>query len=115
MCYFPLMGRLNREIEGEVANYFTLRKGFLINISDTNEADRVNSLTEAFCQKCQQKCTASPLTISLGEVRRELRGSGLSAVGPIGVNKLTECPLYQAFQPKQDTQTLPDQTPPRTG
>jgi hypothetical protein len=109
------MGRLNREIEGEVADFYTLRKGFLINISDSNEADRVSSLVEAFCQKCQEKCTASPLVISLGEVRSELRGSGLSAVGPNGVNNLKQCPLYQAFQPKQDTPISPDQNPSSTG
>lgn len=90
------MERLNKEIENEVAEFYTSRNGFLVNISDGDESDRISGLIDGYCDDCGLCLAGSPV-ISLGEVMWKLRGSGLFAVGPIDVKDKKSCPLYKEF------------------
>ena len=90
------MERLNKDIENEVAEFYTSRNGLLVNIGDPDESERISSLIDRYCDDCGLCLAGSPV-VSFGEIRRELRDSGLFAVGPIDVKDKESCPLYKEF------------------
>ena len=96
------MGRLSREIEVETEEFYASRNGFLVNISDFGEAERISSLIDDYCQSCQ-KCLAGNTPISLGEIGWQLRGSGLSAVGLLEIRNKEQCPLFLALHTSEPT------------
>ena len=96
------MGRLSREIEGETEEYYASRNGFLVNICDFKEAERISRLINDYCQACQ-KCLAGSPVISLGEIKWQLRGSGLSAVGLLEIRNKEQCPLFLGLHTSEPT------------
>jgi hypothetical protein len=91
------MGRLSKEIERGATELFEREEGILINISESNEANRVSSLFGKYCDECGN-CLASIPVISLGEVDSSLLGSGLFAVGVSGIKDKKECPIVKGIE-----------------
>lgn len=88
------MGRLNVEIEQETIDYYKSRNGILVNICEGNdEVLKEVKMIESYCDKCG-KCMAYTGAISLGEIRWNLRGSGLFAIGPLNMSSdRNSCPI----------------------
>lgn len=93
------MERLNKDIENEVAEFYTSRNGFLVNISDHSESERISVLIDGYCDDCELCLAGSPV-VSLGEVRWKLWGSGLFAVGLLDIKDKEKCSLYLIFKKK---------------
>jgi hypothetical protein len=91
------MGGLTVEVQGLVAEHFKKGNGFLVNISDWQEANRVSGLIDRYCKECG-KCLATAPVISLGEVKKDLKDSGLFAVGLLDIDNKKECPAVESFQ-----------------
>ncbi len=91
-----IMGRLSKEIERGAAELFEKEEGILVNISESDEANRVSRLFGKYCDECGN-CIASVPVISLSEVDLSLRGSGLFAVGLSGIKNKEECPIVKGL------------------
>lgn len=90
------MGKLTTEVESRVSEHFAKENGTLVNISNWHEANRVSGLIGKYCDKCG-KCLASAPVISLGEVERDLKNSGLFAVGLVEIKNKEGCPVVNNF------------------
>lgn len=88
---------LTKEIVSQVEKYYKNRGGFLINISDWEEANKVSGAVGNYCQICS-KCLASSPVVSLGEFQESLKDSELFSVGLMDVSDIENCPAVKDFK-----------------
>jgi len=96
------MGRLTRELEVKAEGFYSETGGLLISISESRDADSNSSRLSLYCDNCK-KCLGGFPVISLGEIDRDLIGSGLFAVGLLDVDPKVKqsCPIFINFSGKR--------------
>ena len=97
------MAGLSKETEQDIEKYYQKDNGFLINISERKEAYRISVVIKNYCMNtCPIRCQSSAPAIGLGEINKDLVGSGLYSTGlfPESENVI-DCPLYDKFNPTE--------------